>query len=176
MSFYMSDQMFEYNFFKDWLDYINPDDVGRIRYYDEYKSTMTIYQLSRMETGTDAQSDEWDRTFNDDLRVMQQVKLVDAYPKSISDLQLGHETGGSIQKMSTDIMFRKASYTDFVNKSQKERAGGLLSESFGSMNAIKEQGANLMKPLAQLNLPKFGQIIKKQNVTLPAMFEGFNIG
>ena len=177
MEFYLSDQMFEYNFFRDWMEQMNPQDLGWIQYPIEYQSTMTIYQLSRMEKGTDSADDIYDRTFLDDLRVMMQVKLVDAYPKSLSDLQLGHETAGSIQKITTDIMYRKATVTDFLKKSQKERAGGILSESFGAMNdSIKEIGTSLQEPLAQLNLPKFGPIIKKQNAVLPNMFEGFNIG
>ena len=168
MGFYLSDQMFEFNFFKDWLDHINPGDVGRLKYYEEYVSTITIYQLSRMEKGTDEPSDEWNRTFGDDLRVMQQCKLVDAYPKSISDLQLGHETAGSIQKMSTDIMFRKAVYTDYLKKSQKERAGGLLSDSFGAMNALKEFDVTLDSPFTKLTLPKMSNIIKQERAALPA--------
>ena len=178
MSFYLSDQMFEYMFFKDWMDIMIPEDVGRVNYPNQYQSTITIYQLSRMEKGLDAPDDAYDRTFLDDLRVMMQVKLVDAYPKSISDLQLGHETAGSIQKVAVDIMYRKATITDFLKKSQKERAGGVLSESYGSMNAtinsLKEQGASLLKPLELLQVPKFGTLIKKQNAVLPAQFNGFH--
>tara|TARA_B100000470_G_scaffold221434_1_gene211793 strand:+ start:635 stop:1531 length:897 start_codon:yes stop_codon:yes gene_type:complete len=160
LGFYMSDQMFEFNFFKDWLDYINPNDEGRIRYYDEYKSTITIYQLSRMEADTD----------EDDLRVMQQCKLVDAYPKSLSDLQLGHGTGGSIQKMTTEIMFRKAVYTDYTKKSQQARSLGTRSSSFGSLNGLKEFGTRgLENALSSgLGLKKFTDIIKQEKAALPA--------
>ena len=168
MSFYLSDQMFEYNFFKDWMDIMIPKDIGQVEYPNKYQSTMTIYQLSRMEKGTDSADDAYNRTFVDDLRVMMQVKLIDAYPKSLSDLQLGYETSGSIQKVAVDIMYRKASVTDFLKKSQKERAGGILSESFGALNAIKETGASLLKPLELLTVPKFGDILKQQRAALPA--------
>ena len=78
--------------------------------------------------------------------------------------------------MSTDIMFRKAVYTDYLKKSQKERAGGLLSDSFGAMNALKEFDVTLDSPFTKLTLPKMSNIIKQERAALPATFTGFTNG
>ena len=149
MGFYMSDQMTEFKYFNKWMDYIYNE--GRVRYYNEYTSNMKIYQLSATQPGVD----------EEDLRVTMEVELVDAYPKSISPLQLGHGLQGSIHKMTTDIMFRKAMYRDYT------RSGG-GNEGHGLGARIKEAGVTLESPFSQLNLPKWGRIWKKQLNTLPA--------
>ena len=149
MGFYMSDQLTEFKYFNTWMNHIYSR--GRVKYYNEYTSNIKIYQLSAVEPGVD----------EEDLRVMMEVELVDAYPKSISPLQLGHGLQGSIQKMTTDIMFRWCKYNDYT------RSGGGNSRQ-GLGQRIKEAGVTLDSPFSQLELPKWGRIWKKQLNTLPA--------
>jgi hypothetical protein len=103
MSFYMSDQMHEFNFFNAWLNsmYIN----GRVSYYNDYKGTIEIYQCSGIKNGD-----------GEDLEVMMKVKLIDAYPKTISALPLGHGLTNTIQRMSTNITYRDVEYTDYTKQ------------------------------------------------------------
>ena len=152
LGFYMSDKMHEFNFFNDWMSGMYKQ--GRVDYYDEYKSTMTIYQLSAQEPGID----------EEDLRVMMKIKLIDAYPKSISSLALGHETTG-IQKMTTDIQFRWATYEDYTSKTSRDRQGG----TEGALSGFKEIGGKLANTFSSFSTPKFGSIIKKQLNSLPAV-------
>ena len=149
MGFYMSDQMTEFKYFNAWMDYIYS--MGRVKYYNQYTRNMKIYQLSAVEPGVD----------EEDLRVMMEIELIDAYPKSISPLQLGHGLGGSIQKMTTDIMFRWCKYNDYTRSD-----GGNPGQGLGQR--IKEAGVTLDSPFSQLELPKWTQIWKKQLNTLPA--------
>jgi hypothetical protein len=149
MGFYMSDQLSEFKYFNSWMDHIY--DRGRVRYYNEYTSNMKIYQLSGYENGVD----------EEDLRVVMEVELLDAYPKSISPLQLGHGLQGQIQKMTTDVMYRKATYKDYTRSDNGDGVQNLGQR-------IKEAGITLQSPFEQFKLPKWTQVWKKQLNTLPA--------
>jgi hypothetical protein len=148
MQFYMSDQMHEFRYFNKWMDFIYQK--GHVRYYNEYTSNMKIYQLSGWEQGVD----------EEDLRVVMECELIDAYPKSMSPLQLGHGLQGQIQRMTTEIMFRWATYKDYSRQGSGGGVGGLGQR-------IKESGVTLDSPFSQLELPKWGKIWKKQLNTLP---------
>ena len=150
LTFYMSDKMQEFHFFNDWMQGIYKQ--GRVDYYDEYKSTMTIYQLSAQESGVD----------EEDLSVMMKIKLVDAYPKTIGSMPLGYENTG-IQKLSTDIQFRWATYEDYTARSSHERLG----RNEGSLSGFKEIGGKLAKEFSSFALPKLGSLVKKQVGRVP---------
>ena len=150
LTFYMSDKLHEFHFFNDWMQGMYKQ--GRVDYYDEYKSTMTIYQLSAQEPGVD----------EEDLSVMMKIKLVDAYPKTIGSMALGYDQQG-IQKMTTDIQFRWATYEDYTARSSKER----LSGNQGSLNGFKEIGGKLADQFSDFALPKLGSLVKKQLSNLP---------
>ena len=103
MTFYMSDQMHEFNFFNAWMNSMYSN--GRVSYYNDYKGSIEIFQCSGIKSGG-----------GEDLEVMMKVKLIDAYPKTISALPLGHGLGNTIQKMSTNITYRDVEYKDYTKQ------------------------------------------------------------
>ena len=158
MSFYMSEEMHEHNFFNAWMNLMWVK--GRVNYYKEYVSTIEIYQCS----GTKDTEEE-------DLSVMMKVKLLDAYPKVLSALPLGYATAGSIQKMTTDITFRDIIYKDYTNQSPAEGFMGSINDSIEhakrAFGSFQEAGSLLQGTFDSMNLPKLGSILKQKRDFLP---------
>ncbi len=160
MTFYMSEEMHEHNFFNAWMDqmYIK----GRVNYYKEYVSTIEIYQCS----GTKDTEEE-------DLSVMMKVKLIDAFPKVLSALPLGYETAGTIQRMSTDITFRDVQYINYMNQDPSKESGlmGSINDSIShakkAFGSFTEVGSLLQGKFDALSLPKVGSILKQKRDFLP---------
>ena len=152
MSFYMSDKMHEFNFFNAWLNSMYNN--GRVSYYDDYKGTIEIYQCSGVNP-----SDE------EDLSVMMKVKLIDAYPKTISPLALGHALTGTIQKVSVNITYRDVEYIDYTKQDQtKSEIEKIVDEA---LKSFTEVGTLLQDKFADLKLPKFAPLLKKKSNFLP---------
>ena len=129
MSFYLSDNLQEFHMLKKWQELMW--DQGRMGYYTDYIGTIIIHQCSNIV-----------KPEGDDLKVMLEVKLIEAYPKTLSSLELGHGTQGAIQKVSTTINYRDIKYTDHT---------GLVSETDDT------------ETINQLSLPKTTTIIKEKN-------------
>ena len=150
MSFYMSDKMHEFNFFNAWLNSMY--DKGRVSYYDDYKGTIEIFQLS----GIDPSDEE-------DLSIMMSVKLIDAYPKTITPLALGHGLANTIQKMSVGITYRDVEYLDYTKQdSTKSGLEKLFDGVIPVLNGLTEAGTLIENALAPLGLPKAAPLFKKQ--------------
>ena len=155
MSFYMSDKMHEFNFFNAWLNSMYHN--GRVSYYDDYKSTIEIFQLSGKVGRTSDSDDE------EDLVIMMSVKLIDAYPKVISPLPLGHALVSEIQKMSVTITYRDVEYLDYTKQdSTKSGLEKLFDGVIPVLNGLTEAGTLIENALAPLGLPKAGALLKSK--------------
>ena len=147
MSFYMSDKMHEFNFFNAWLNSMYNN--VRVSYYDEYKGTIEIYQCSGVNP-----SDE------EDLAVMMKVKLIDAYPKTISALALGHSLANTIQKMSVGITYRDVEYLDYTKQDSTKSSLEKITDV--ALNSLTEAGTLIQDAMADLGLPKAAPLFKKK--------------
>ena len=155
MSFYMSDKMHEFNFFNAWLNSMY--DNGRVSYYDDYKGTIEIFQLSGNVGRTSDPNDD------EDLTVMMSVKLIDAYPKVISPLPLGHALANEIQKMSVTITYRDIKYLDYTKQdATKSELEKLFDGVIPALNGLSEAGTLIQDAMADLGLPKAATLLKKK--------------
>jgi len=152
MSFYVSDKMHEFNFFNAWLNSMY--NKGRVSYYDDYKGTIEIFQCS----GVDLSDKE-------DLAVMMQVKLIDAYPKTITPLTLGHGLANTIQKVSVNITYRDVEYLDYTKQDSTKREIEKITDA--ALTSITEAGTLLQDKFAALKLPKLATLLKKKSSFLP---------
>lgn len=107
LTYYVSDDMKEYNFVRNWQDLMIS--ATRMSYYTDYIGTVTIYQCSQVQEPD-----------GDDLRVMLSAKLLEAYPKTLTPLQMGHGLQGQIQKTSSMITYRDIAFTDFTGVAAEE--------------------------------------------------------
>jgi len=155
MSFYMSDKMHEFNFFNAWLNSMYHN--GRVSYYDDYKSTIQIFQLSGQVGRTSDPNDD------EDLTIMMSVKLIDAYPKVISSLPLGHALASEIQKMSVTITYRDIEYLDYTKQdATKSELEKLFDGVIPALNGLSEAGTLIQDAMADLGLPKAAPLFKKK--------------
>ena len=155
MSFYMSDKMHEFNYFNAWLNSMY--DNGRVSYYDDYKGTIEIFQLSGNVGRTSDPNDD------EDLTVMMSVKLIDAYPKVISSLPLGHALASEIQKMSVTITYRDIEYLDYTKQdATKSELEKLFDGAIPVLNGLTEAGTLIQDAMADLGLPKAAPLFKKK--------------
>lgn len=158
MTFYMSDQMHEFNFFNAWMNSMYSD--GRVSYYNDYKGTIEIFQCSGIERGG-----------GEDLEVMMKVKLIDAYPKTISALPLGHGLGNTIQKMSTNITYRDVEYKDYTKQDPTKQFVGNIKDNIGhvkqALASAQEAGTLLQDTFSELKLPKLAPLLNKKSNYLP---------
>jgi len=152
MSFYVSDKMHEFNFFNAWLNSMYNN--GRVSYYDDYKGTIEIFQCS----GVDPSDKE-------DLAVMMKVKLIDAYPKTITPLALGHALTNTIQKVSVNITYRDVEYLDYTKQDSTKREIEKITDA--ALTSITEAGTLLQDKFAALKLPKLATLLKKKSNFLP---------
>jgi len=167
MSFYMSDKMHEFNFFNNWLNLMYSS--GRVSYYNEYIGKIEIYQCSGIESGD-----------KEDLEIMMKVELIDAYPKTISPLALGHGLANSIQKMSTNITYRDVKYTDYTKQNTANQFIGNIKDGVDhvkeALSSFTEAGTLLQDKFAELKLPKFAPLLQKKSNILPIKnIDFFNI-
>jgi len=155
MSFYMSDKMHEFNFFNAWLNSMYHN--GRVSYYDDYKSTIQIFQLSGQVGRTSDPNDD------EDLTIMMSVKLIDAYPKVISSLPLGHALASEIQKMSVTITYRDIEYLDYTKQdATKSELEKLFDGVIPALNGLSEAGTLIQDAMADLGLPKAAPLLKSK--------------
>ena len=158
MSFYLSEEMHEHNFFNSWMSTMW--DRGRVNWYRDYVSTIEIFQCSGTKPGK-----------SNDLPVMMKVKLIDAYPKVIGALPLGYATAGSIQNLSVDFTFRDIEYTDYKGGNPIKKLMGSLSDGFAhaqnALSSFTEAGSQLGGLGKSLAMPKIGSILKEKSQFLP---------
>ena len=94
MSFYLSDEMPEKKYFDFWQDAIVSTKSGLISYYDDYVSDITISKFSNSANNTNEQP-----TYA--------IKLLDAWPSIVAEIQLSHSGGSEAMKLPVTFQYRK---------------------------------------------------------------------
>ena len=157
MSFYLSETMEEFKLFEEWMNLMYNAD-GRIAYETDYRGTIDIHQCSNKSTSDNT-------TVPEDLEVMLTATLLDAYPKSISGISMGHGLTSQISKVSTSITYRDVVYKYWDHNNEIDRNfiddSTTLSVNFNDNTAIGN-------PFNALKLPKVGTLVKNMSSFLPA--------
>jgi len=155
LSFYVSDNLQEFNFFREWMKLMW--NKGRVGYYNDYIGTITIHQCSGIETPE-----------GNDLKVMLSAKLIEAYPKTITPLALGHGLQGSVQKVSANITYRDIKYTDHTGlvpeNSFLSTFNDFQRHIEDAMGIANEAGKTMKHFLDDLSLPKLSTIVRGRNM------------
>jgi hypothetical protein len=167
MSFYVSDNFQEFQFFQRWMEYIMPAD-GRFNYPADYSaSTIQIFQCSnRAEYSAE------------ELPVMMSCKLTQAFPKTIGDLTLGHGLKDTFHKVPVTIVYNKIQFTNNlasgsgVNQAIQQGQDHLQN----AWNSFSEAGTMLKDKFDDLALPKLGTLLKKKSSFLPASMDAIRGG
>ena len=94
MSFIMRDYMNEKKYFDAWQNKIVDQKTGNLGFFNDYVCDITIQKFSRMA----------DNTSN---RPMYTVKLIDAWPSIVSEVQLSHSGGTEAMKLPVTFQFKK---------------------------------------------------------------------
>jgi len=162
MSFYVSDDMQEFQFFQRWIEHIMPVD-GRFNYPSNYTGSIKIFQCSnRIDTNVE------------DLPVIMSCELTDAYPKTVGDLALGHGLKDAIHKVPITIVYNSIKFINHgngnsggVNQTIQQGADYLKN----AWQSYSEVGTMLKGKFDDLGLPKLGTLLKKKSSFLPASLD-----
>ncbi len=170
MSFYVSDDMQEFQFFQRWIEYIMPAD-GRFNYPTGdggYTGGIEIFQCSnRIETDVE------------DLPVVMSCKLTGAYPKTVGDLALGHGIKDAIHKVPITIVYNDI---QFINHGYSNPGGvnqtiqQAQEHARNAWQSYSEVGTMLQDKFAALGNPKLGTLLKKKSSFLPASMDAIRGG
>ena len=95
-SFYVREDMFQKKFFDDWMELTYNKSRGQPYYYDDYTTTVEIYQLKRTLDYKNLTGDN-DWTYKN--------TLYNVYPKSIAPLSLDWSSSNAIQKLSVTFHY-----------------------------------------------------------------------
>lgn len=110
-TFYVSEALDEYHFFEDWQKLMFDQRTGDLGWYNNYKGTLVIDQLTRLKK----------KDLGEDLATSTEFTLVDAYPKTVSPLRLGYALNNQVLKVDVQFAYRtmiskpKSSETASVN-------------------------------------------------------------
>ena len=155
LTFYVSDDLKEFNFIRAWMDLMIVN--TRVGYYTDYIGTITVHQCSGVEEPD-----------GEDLKVMLSAKLLEAYPKTVTPLALGHGLQGTIQKVSTNITYRDIKYTDHTGlvpeNSFLNTFNDFQRHIDEAMAMASETGSTMKHFLDDLSLPKLSTVIKNPNL------------
>jgi len=155
LTFYVSDDVQEFNFIRAWMDLMIVN--TRVSYYTDYIGTITIHQCSGV-----AEPD------GEDLKVMLSATLLEAYPKTVTPLALGHGLQGAIQKVSTNITYRDIKYTDHTGlvpeNSFLNTFNDFQRHIDEAMAIASETGSTMGHFLDSLSLPKLSTIVRGKNM------------
>ena len=94
MSFIMRDYMNEKKYFDEWQNKIVDQKTGNLGFLEDYVCDITIQKFSR---------------FADDVsnRPMYAIKLIDAWPSIVAEIQLSHSGGTESMKLPVTFQFKK---------------------------------------------------------------------
>ena len=94
MSFILTDSMREKDYFDAWQNKIIDQKTGNVGFFDDYKTDITIKKFGRtVVTEDDAPTYE--------------VKLFEAWPSIVSEVQLSHSGGTEAMKLPVTFQFKK---------------------------------------------------------------------
>lgn len=108
MTVILSEDLRERDFFDNWMAYIsstyssqnvgskNPD--YKFNFYDDYVTTMTINVLNKLQ---------------DSINTPYSVEVLEAYPKSLGDLQMGYDKDNEFLIQDVVLSFRKYQYKSY---------------------------------------------------------------
>lgn len=112
MSFLVGKNGFEYLFFEQWMNDIQNQETGNLNYYDEFTTTVTIYQ------------------YDDQNNIMIGAELVEAFPIRIQNLELSMNQRNQFHVVTVTFSFRK--WRNVITKnSLKQTALGILNKVVG---------------------------------------------
>jgi hypothetical protein len=95
-SFYVSEDMFQKKFFDNWLELTYNKDLKQPYYYNDYITTIEIYQLKRtLDDSVLTGDNDW--TYK--------VKLYNAYPKVIAPMTMDWSSANALQKVSVTFHY-----------------------------------------------------------------------
>lgn len=97
MTFLLDQQMVVKDFFDYWMEKIVTPYSYSVNYQDEYISMIRIYQLDQKDEATYG------------------VVLFDAFPRSISQVELNHSSQNQVQKLNVTFAYRKWEATTLRN-------------------------------------------------------------
>ena len=95
-TFYVSEDMFQKKFFDDWMDLTYHKSAGQAHYYDDYSTTMEIYQLKRTLDNKNLNTEN-DWTYK--------TTLYGVYPKSVAPMTLDWSSANALQKVSVTFHY-----------------------------------------------------------------------
>jgi hypothetical protein len=152
MSFYLSEQMHEFKLFEKWLNLMQSND-GRIAYEKDYRGTICIHQCSNKSRPNKG-------TVPEDLEVMLSATLLDAYPKSLSGITLGHGMMNTYSKVTTSITYRDViyKYWNDTNEDKPTNEMMLIEASNNMLGNVNDA----------LSLTKTATLVKDTSSYLPA--------
>ena len=131
-TFYLHEDMKELKIFQDWMKLmIRPED-NHVGFYDDYISTIIIKKLDRQQNS------------------VLLTTLYDAYPKSVSSLELGYGSTDAVMSVSVEFNYRH--YTQTFGGKQEVTGRGNFTETSAD---------DIESPLEAVNpLLKVGEGIK----------------
>ena len=155
MSFYLSENMDEFKLFEKWLNLMQSND-GRIAYENDYRGTICIHQCSNKSRPNKG-------TIPEDLEVMLSATLLDAYPKSLSGITLGHGMMNTYSKVTTSITYRDVIYKYWNDTNSNNKPMSHTNEM-----SLFEVATEMSKPFDALRLKKTTTLVKNAGAYLPA--------
>jgi len=94
-SFYLTEFMAQKKLFDAWLDMIINPRTGNVSFFDQYSCTIEIRKFSRRAESPNTDSPDYS------------VKLIDAFPSIVGEVQLSHSAGNEILKLPVTFMYRR---------------------------------------------------------------------
>ena len=152
LSFYLSDDMTEFRFFEQWIKQVYNEN-RHVGYHTDYAGTINIYQCTKWQSGN-----------SEDLEVVMGVSLIDAYPKTLSALELGYSKVDEIHNITATIMYRDLVYTYHALEGISNKPNELVTRA---ERIFSETGTLLQDTFDALKLPKLQTLIKNQESFLP---------
>ena len=94
LSFYLTESMAQKKLFDAWQDLIINTRTGNVGFFDDYSCTIIISKYSSNVEAPEGGADY-------------AVKLLDAFPSIVGEVQLSHSAGNEILKLPVTFMYRR---------------------------------------------------------------------
>ena len=107
-TFYLGNDLGERYFFEEWQKTTYNPTTYNINYYKEYVGALEIYQLNEQD----------ERTYG--------CRLVEVFPKTISQIDYGHGNNNAINKITVGFMYRN--WENIATDEKKENLEGKLQD------------------------------------------------
>jgi|LWDU01.1.fsa_nt_gi hypothetical protein len=111
-SFYVAEDMFQKKFFDDWLETTYHMSKGQGKYYNDYTTTMEIYQLKNDLSEADING----IVYNEDNDWTYKVTLFNVYPKTVAPVTVDWSSANALSQVG--VTFH---YTHWESELPKEK-------------------------------------------------------